>query len=300
MVRRLGDRDQLAYVHHVSNLADLGRLRWTQCRSESGKAVDHWLKQGHGRREEEARVFQFYACYFQGDLTAAGEAAGMLRKRSRLRTDRQTQLWGAVVAALHALRCDGPRRARELLADCDDDGGDVMTLHAVNVVMGTIAWRDGTPWKALDYFLKADSFAQDAPPISPVQIQVLEAAVSLGEMLRWGPEGLVEEQSLSALWERAVRVARRFGSAYPFGRPLSMMASTLGRDLKDGMRIRRRASGAVALSERLGMPLESARIRCLEGLSRGDARRTREGLDGLEQLGASAEADHFRRLNDEG
>ena len=198
------------------------------------------------------------------------------------------------------MRCLGPVQAGRYCLGCEKISGDVMTLHAVEVLQATIAWREGKPWKAFDHLRRADKHAREEPPISPVQIQLLEAAVVFCEMSNWGPAELVLDPEFTPFMGRALRVAKGFALAFPFGRPLVTVVSALSGTPKGERMMRRTFARACAQAERLGMPVELGRIECWNGLKTRDRAILGRGMERLRKLDAVAEADHFEKLFDDG
>jgi hypothetical protein len=297
MIGRLGDETQTAYVEHVGNLTDLGRMRWEASLEGGARGMAYWRKQGHRRREEEAMVQVFYSAYFLGKMTEAGEVARLLQGQASDRADSQTRLWGGVLGAIHALRCEGPAEAFGFLRDLKDVRGDEMTLHAMEVVLAVAAWREGKPWQAFTHLKAADALARDEPPVSPVQIQLLEAAVLFGEMGLSGPGELVSGSEFKGFGIRSLKIADGFARAFPFGVPLAKAAKALAACRTGGRSLAGDFGKARERAGNLGMPLEWGRVECWRGLGMKDEGVLLGGIERLENLGAKAEAVHFRKLS---
>jgi len=292
LIERLDDVDQAAYIEHVGALTDLGRGAWRRAADGAAASASYWRRRGHGRREEESWIFAYYSAYFLGRLEQADEACRALEGCVERRTDPQSRLWAGVLLTLQALRCEGPEAAEALGERMELEGGDVMTRYAVGVVRAAAAWRLNHPWRALERLHEVRALAQLEPPVSPVQVQALEAAVLLGEMRWWGPPGLAEDADFRELWRQSIAVARAYARAFPFGRPLAVAAEALRERERSERRARRLLVRARGRAERLGMALERARCGAWLALLGG----ARPALTELEACGAQAEAKHFHDL----
>jgi tetratricopeptide (TPR) repeat protein len=296
MISRVGDAVEATYISHVSSLAHLGAADWETASLKAARSADFWRTQGHGRREEEACLFAFYADYFRGNLQAASRWAERLEKTSAKRSDAQSQFWALTLHSLIGISCGGATEARESCLAAQKNGGDVLTHHGIEVLLARCAWLAGSPWQALEHLQAARRLDAGESPVSATQFLMGEAAVLLGEMIAFGPAELREDRDFQELTGQMMRSAKGFSGAFPLGHPSFICGNALVASRAGSNKCRRLFALAHQRATRLGMRLVSARILCFSAIFHGSETSWKDGLAALTACGAKSEVEHFQQL----